>query len=327
MILLVTNKDDVTTDFIVNRLNKLRERYYRLNTEDLVTTVGVNLDISNNEYMLIDHRKNKVISLSSIKSVYYRRPGLPRMNDAFLSKGEVEFVGRELTYLLEGIYKILNDRFWISPVPSIREAENKIYQLLLARDIGLEIPKSLITTLQGNAVSFWHKVQEKCVIKPIKGGRVNNLDNPMVIFTSLITADDIGILDGVCECPTYLQNKVDKLADIRVTVVGERVFPAIIYSQEFQETTIDWRKGENIALRHEKVKIPSDIERKCIELTKRLNLHFGAIDFVLGKDSRYVFLEINPNGQWAWVEKRLGYDISGAIVNLLLKGASTYGNS
>ncbi len=327
MILIMTNKDDVTTDFIANRLNKIQEPYYRLNTEDLVSSVGVNLDIADDKYMLINHQNNQIINLSSIKSVYYRRPGLPEMSDASLSKGEVEFVSREVIYLLEGIYKILNDRYWISPVTSIREAENKIYQLLLARDIGFEIPKSLITTSRNKAVAFWHKVQGECVIKPIRNGRVDDPENPMVVFTSLITADDIGILDRVNDCPTYLQSQIDKLADIRVTVVGEQVFPAIIYSQEFQETTIDWRKGENARIRHEKTKLPSDIENKCIELTKRLNLNFGAIDLVLKKGNRYVFLEINPNGQWGWIEKRLGYDISGAIVDLLLKGALTYGNS
>lgn len=327
MILLITNKDDVTTDFIVNRLNKIGEPYYRLNTEDLVSSVGVNLDIGEDEYMLIDHQRNQKLILSSVKSVYYRRPGLPEMNVGSLSEGEVEFVGREVTYMLEGIYKILRDRFWISPVVSIREAENKIYQLLVARDIGFEIPRSLITTLRKNAEAFFDEVQGDCVIKPIRNGKVDDPGNPMVVFTSLITANNIGLLDGVKNCPTYLQSKVNKVADIRVTVVGKKVFPAKINSQEFEETTIDWRKGENAKIRHERIELPPEIENKCIELTKRLCLHFGAIDFVLDKGMRYVFLEINPNGQWGWIEKRLGYDISGEIVDLLLKGAQTYGNS
>ena len=146
----------------------------------------------------------------------------------------------------------------------------------------------------------------------------------MVIFTSSISADDLEILNNVNVCPTYLQSQIDKLADIRVTVVGEQVFPAIIYSQEFPETVIDWRRGENVKLRHEKTQIPLNLERKCIELIKRLNLHFGAIDFILEKGNRFVFLEINPNGQWGWIEKRLGYDISGALVNLLLEGVRAY---
>lgn len=321
MVLLITNKDDVTTDFIVNRLNKIGAKYYRLNTEDLMSSIGINFDIERNEYVLIDQEKNQNVDLSSVKSVYYRRPVLPKIKIGSLSEGENEFVIREIAYLLEGLYKILNDRFWISPVTSIREAENKIYQLLVARDIGLEIPVSLITTSQAKAETFLKQLKGNCVIKPIKNGKIDNHENPMVVFTSLITCGDIGLMDGVKNCPTYLQSKIEKVADIRVTVVGKKVFSTKIHSQEFEETMIDWRKGENTKIRHERIKLPPEIEVKCMELIDRLGLHFGAIDFVLDRDTRYVFLEINPNGQWGWIEKRLGYDISGEIVQLLLNGA------
>ena len=320
MILLITNKDDVTTDFVVNRLNEIEAEYYRLNTEDLVSSIGVNFDIYKNEYVLIDHKKNQNVSLSSVVSVYYRRPTLPQIRIESLSDGENEFVIREIAYVLEGLYKILDDRFWISPVSSIREAENKIYQLLVARDIGLEIPISLITTSQAKAESFLKHLKGNCVIKPIKNGKVGNHENPMVVFTNLLTHDDISLLDGVQSCPTYFQSRIEKTADVRVTVVGEKVFPAIIYSQEFKETMTDWRNGENANVRHERIELPPHIESKCIELVKFLGLNFGAIDFVLDKGMRYVFLEINPNGQWGWIEKRLGYNISAEIVQLLLRG-------
>jgi glutathione synthase/RimK-type ligase-like ATP-grasp enzyme len=319
MILLITNKDDVTTDFIVNHLNKVGANYYRLNTEYLLTSVSVNFDVYNNEYSLIDHKKNKIINLSVVKSVYYRRPVLPQIKIDSLSDGENAFIVREIAYLLEGLYKILDDRFWISQVSSIREAENKVYQLRLARKIGLEIPASLITTSRVKAEAFLEHFKGDCIIKPIKNGRIDNHKNPMVVFTSPITCDDISLLDGVKNCPTYFQNRIEKTADIRVTVVGEKVFSAIIYSQEFKETMIDWRNGENINIRHERIKLPSHIESKCIELINILGLNFGAIDFVLDKDMRYIFLEINPNGQWGWIEKRLGYNISSEIVRLLLK--------
>ena len=248
------------------------------------------------------------------------------MRMGFLSEGEAKFVSREITYALEGIYKILSDRFWISPVTAIREAENKIYQLLVAREIGFEIPKSLVTTIPHKAKTFLKELQGHCVLKPIRNGKVDDSENPKVVFTTLITADDTALLDGTNNCPTYLQNRINKVADIRVTVVGEQVFPAKIHSQEFEETMVDWRKGENAKVKHERIELPPEIEDKCIELTKRLGLHFGAIDFVLDRGMNYVFLEINPNGQWGWIEKRLGYDISGEIVALLLKGAQAHGN-
>jgi glutathione synthase/RimK-type ligase-like ATP-grasp enzyme len=238
-----------------------------------------------------------------------------------LSRGEVEFLYRETAYMLEGIYKILRDRCWISPIPSIREAENKVYQLLLAREIGFEIPKSLITTLQDKAEAFLSRSQGSCIIKPIKSGKVDDLENPKLVFTSLLHANNRDLLHDVNTCPTYLQNNIEKVADIRVTVVGRKVFAARINSQEYEETTIDWRKGDNSNITHERIQLPQDTEYMCLELTRRLGLRFGAIDLILDKRMGYVFLEINPNGQWGWIERRLGYDISGEIVNILLTEA------
>ncbi|MER2513408.1 MAG: MvdC/MvdD family ATP grasp protein [Nitrosomonas ureae] len=326
MILLITNKDDVTTDFVANRLNKIGELYYRLNSEELLSGVGVNLDIWKDEYALIDRQRNRQLRLADVKSVYYRRPGLPRIGTGSLSPGEANFIDKEIAYTLEGIYKILRDCFWISPVTLIREAENKIYQLRVAREVGFEIPRSLITTSPEEARCFFNDMEGYCVIKPIRSGKIDDPRAPMVVFTSSIADQDISLLDEVRQCPTYFQNRIDKVADIRVTVVGAQVFAAQIYSQENEETMIDWRKGANEILRHERIELPLEIREKCIELVKQLGLRFGAIDLVLCKNMRYVFLEINPNGQWGWIEKRLGYDISGAIVNLLLTGAQGDGN-
>lgn len=66
-----------------------------------------------------------------------------------------------------------------------------------------------------------------------------------------------------------------------------------------------------------KIKLPDAILNQCISLLKILNLRFGAIDFILDKNGNYIFLEINPNGQWAWIEKQTGYKISNEITNLL----------
>jgi glutathione synthase/RimK-type ligase-like ATP-grasp enzyme len=109
-----------------------------------------------------------------------------------------------------------------------------------------------------------------------------------------------------------------KKYDVRVIVVGKKVFTTLIHSQDNEETKTDWRNGENI-LEHTKAVLPKSIERKCIKLLKILKLQFGAIDFIMGKENNFIFLEINPNGQWARIEKQTGYKISDEIVNLLIK--------
>ncbi len=323
MILFLTNREDITTDIIINRLNSMKVPYYRLNTELLVDSVGFNFDICSNSYFLLDYSKNLKIDLNKIKSVYYRRPKIPEFNNGSLSENEKIFIKNETAYMIEGLYKILSNKFWLSPVFSIREAENKIYQLILAKKLGFEIPFSLITSIDKYARKFVEENKYDCIIKPIKSGLIGSVDNAKVVFTSAIKDEQIDSLYRVNKYPTFFQNRIHKQADVRVTIVGTKIFAAKIYSQEYEETKVDWRRGNNTKLKYEVYNLNNELTEKCLSLTRYLNLNYGAIDFVENEDGELIFLEINPNGQWGWIEKRLNYDISGEIIKLLIEGKIT----
>lgn len=312
-VLLITNKADITTDFVVRRLTENKISFYRLNTEDLLTKNTLNFNFKEGKFILTDIVTGLKIDLLGIKSVYYRRPLLPAFNEKGLTEGEQSFVLNEVTYWIEGLYKVLEKAYWISPVFSIREAESKIYQLIVAKELGLKVPDSLITNDPQDAIDFI-KASPR-IIKPIKTGLIDEKEGSKVIFTSIFNSPKE--IERIASCPTYFQDFIDKTADVRVTVVGNKVFPALILSQEFQETKVDWRIGENLELKYEQITLPKAIENLCVELTKRLGLNFGAIDFVKDKDGNFIFLEINPNGQWAWIERQLDYNISLEICNLL----------
>ena len=98
-------------------------------------------------------------------------------------------------------------------------------------------------------------------------------------------------------------------------MVGQNVFSAGVNSQTRESTKTDWRK-EKLEFFIED--IPVEIKEKCILLVKNLNLKFGAIDLIKDKNGNYIFLEINPNGQWAWIENETGLKISDSIINELL---------
>ncbi|MFW5795528.1 MAG: MvdC/MvdD family ATP grasp protein [Bacillota bacterium] len=319
MILIISNKEDITTDFLINKLNNYCIKYFRLNTDEILRSIALNFDFANNKYNIYDKNTDSVINLSDIKSVYFRRPKLPKISGN-LSTGEELFVKNEIKFTLEGLYKILDNKFWINNVYRIREAENKIYQLLFARKLGFSIPSSLISTVEKSTRDFIEKNNNNCIIKPIKSGLIQDDKDPKNIFTSLLSKKDIKNLDRVKFCPSYFQKNITKKADIRVTVVGKKIFAAKISSQEYKETSIDWRKGNNIRLDYNKIKLPAVIRNKCIDMTRNLGLTFSAIDLILNKKDEYIFLEINPNGQWAWIENRLGYSISSELINLLQKG-------
>jgi glutathione synthase/RimK-type ligase-like ATP-grasp enzyme len=319
MILIITNKNDVTTDLVINELNNRKENYYRFNTEELGVSVDVNFNLTQNTYFIADNKKRISVDLGEVKSVYYRRPELPDFKGIQLGEGEKQFWCNEIYYTLEGLYKILRDKFWVSPVFAIREAENKIYQIILAQELGFTVPSSLVTTIPNKAMAFIKNNSDNCIIKPIKAGLIKDRDNPQIIFTSKLGKSQINSLERVTNCPTYFQENIQKHADLRVTVVENQVFSAQINSQAYEETKIDWRNGENISLKYSSIELPITLRQKCLELTKRLSLTYGAIDFIFDENGEFIFLEINPNGQWGWIEKRLKLGICNAIVDSLTK--------
>ena len=142
------------------------------------------------------------------------------------------------------------------------------------------------------------------------------------MFTSQLEEADVKTINNKDSiCPSAIQPKLDKEMDLRVTVVGEKVFATAILSQFNKETEVDWRTWGTIAdveLPHERFKLPSSIESKCLQINDRLNLRFSCIDLVLTKSNEFYFLELNPNGQWAWIEELNLYPISNTIIDTLL---------
>ena len=176
----------------------------------------------------------------------------------------------------------------------------------------MTIPSTLISNHHDSVERFLK--QGKHIIKPVHNARIMDEKHPQIVYTSEITQ---AIKKEEAEFNiNYLQNKIEKRCDVRATFVRKKCFAVTIDSQRLEETCIDWRKGEHI-LQHTPIKLPRDIQTKCFRLMQRLNLDYGAIDFVLDKQGNYVFLEINPNGQWAWIEHLAGLPISKEIVKCL----------
>lgn len=312
-VLLLTNKDDITTDFIVKKLREKRIDFYRINTEEIGVSLQIVLNIGLGNYSLFEVNSGLEINLLSFDAVYFRRPEV-MVNTEKLTPGEANFVRGEFAYLLEGLYKILAEKRWLNTVDAIRIAENKVHQLLTAKKIGFSIPESLITNRPDAARCFSDEKGE-LIIKPLKSGLVEAGVEEGVIFTSKIRIDDSNA-HRINALPVFLQSHIKKKADVRVTVVGKRVFAALIHSQVSEEAIVDWRRSEK-PLAYEQIELPEEISNKCIQIAVELGLNFGAIDLIQCLDDSFLFLEINPNGQWAWIEKQLNYPISDEIVSYL----------
>ena len=123
-------------------------------------------------------------------------------------------------------------------------------------------------------------------------------------------------LSGLPLAPAIFQEEVSNECDVRVTVIGEKIFACEIYRTGTLASEIDWRKGQLTGNLIYKACEPPFPEM-CVELVKRMGLKFGAIDLIRDHDGQYWFMEINPNGQWGFVEENTGLPLSKAMAELL----------
>lgn len=304
MILIITHKEDFTADFVIDKLNKRRIKYHRFNCEDIDKEKYLFENTNGFSFQLND--------INSFYSVWFRRTKLPEL----LVKDESEklYLLGEYNALLDNIYFQLNTKKWLSHPKSVYQAENKIFQMCAARQIGFNVPDTVVTNQHSILKKFIIKHNNNVIVKPLSHGRIHQANDFKTIFTNKINSRIIDNLESYSLTPSIFQNYIDKEYELRITVVGDKVFSAKVDSQKHNETKIDWRKQK---LPFEKYSLSKELSDKCVELTRKLNLSFGAIDLIKTSNGEFVFLEINPNGQWAWLDMEADLNISDEIIRYL----------
>jgi hypothetical protein len=304
MVLVVTHKQDYTADYVINKLNDKQLLYYRFNTEDILAE---NIAITCNE-----ERARQLFGQCGFRAVWYRRTKMPELTG--VNGAEHAYLLGEIDSYLENILAVVPTGRWLSLPGAVQRAENKCLQLREAAALGWKIPRTLITCDASQIVEFY-KSNRQTIIKPLASGRVPDSDgNAKIIFSNLLRPEHMENISSFQLTPAIYQEYIEKEYELRVTVVDKQAFAAVVDSQRDRHTKVDWRRKR---IPFESYALPETEARRCIELTKRLNLSFGAIDLVKDKNGDYCFLEINPNGQWVWIETDTGLPISEAIINYL----------
>ena len=207
--------------------------------------------------------------------------------------------------------------------------ENKIHQLLLAQQLGFAVPETLITSEPSDVLAFYGDCRGRLISKKLVD-LVMSVDGvPLVPYTHVVAEHDLMRVDAVRHAPVLFQQQLDKQLELRVTVVGEQVFAAEIHSANDPRQAVDWRHYPtfDLARFYATHALPPQEQQRCRDLVQALGQCFGAIDLVLHPERGYVFLEINPNGQWGWIEEFTGMPIAAAFAELLLTLAEQHAAS
>lgn len=259
--------------------------------------------------------RGSTLDLRTVTSVWYRRPGDVRLPAPLLPQ-EARWLRVECEHALRALWATL-DAVWVSEPQRIREASLKLRQLALARELGLPVPRFVVTNDVARARDFLAAFPAGVVVKTLAQPSVLVEDRVALLYTHVVTATDAEQIETVRFGPTLLQEFVPKRLDVRVTVIGHRLFAVGIETHGVESARADLRAAEVYDLPHRPIDLPPAVGSACLALVDRLGLRFGAIDLLLAPDGRFVFLEINPNGQWYWLEEAAGVPLTRALCDPL----------
>lgn len=250
----------------------------------------------------------KKIDLGACRAGWWRRPQ-PFTLQQGISPEFVAFTHTECYEAVAGLWPALG-LVWVNPPHLDEVAHHKPYQLAVASKIGLPIPRTVITNDPDSARKFIDELGAgRTVYKTFLASEECWRE------TRIVRDEEVGMLDKVRLAPVIFQEHVPAVADIRVTVVGNRMFAtAVVPAPGGYE--VDYRM-DIAGARFESTELPAEVEQKIHALMKRLGLVYGAIDLRQTPDGTYVFLEVNPAGEWLFVEERTHQPITDAMAELL----------
>ncbi|PYI94413.1 MAG: hypothetical protein DME97_02870 [Verrucomicrobia bacterium] len=316
MILIISNKWDVTVDFVVLELQKRKHSYVRLNTEDLVSNrVLINApDIS----ITFENERHRIDLVRDVGAVWNRRPGFPFDEISKTdrpSQGVQLFITDQWRMLRYGLTAAA-DIAWVNPPDAELRAESKVHQLVLARKLGFAVPETLFTNDPDAIRAFASRRDGRVIAKAMYTPLIEEEDQDRFIFTSKLEMPCAKDDASIALCPFIVQERITPKTDYRVTVIGDVVIAARIESNSGRSVDLDWRTQKD-GLSFVECKLPPRIAALCNSYVKASGLFFGAIDLV-ERDDTFFFLEINPNGEWGWLQKPMGLPIAERLCDLLV---------
>jgi glutathione synthase/RimK-type ligase-like ATP-grasp enzyme len=264
------------------------------------------------------HRGQNV-ELDEVTAAWYRRPS-PRQADPALANAECrDYAAAETRAFVGDLWNSLACRWVPGPLAVFRRAEMKLSQLTAATALGFELPPTLVTNSPRDFFDFYRAHDGNLISKlPSATFLKDSFDRRFGRYTERVRYRDLAHAESIRSSPMIFQAYVEKRLELRVTIVGAQVFAAAIHSQATNQTKEDWRRMDPSHTPYTAHSLPPEIAERCVALVRRLGLTYGAIDLILTPDGRHVFLEINPNGQYLWVERATGLPISEAICDQLM---------
>ncbi|MBB1254162.1 ATP-grasp ribosomal peptide maturase [Streptomyces sp. OF3] len=311
-VLVLAGRFDPTADLVIEELNRRAVPVFRADMADFPLRLALAASLSGKGWHGTLDTDRRTLDLAAVRSVYYRRPTRPRFPDA-MSPEARRVAEREARLGFGGLLSALPCR-WLPPPGKAADAEYKPLQLHVAAESGLKVPRTLITNEPHAAKRFAESVAGPIIHKPFSHVRGIVNDRTAAVYASVVTPDVLTNPD-VATTAHLFQAWVPKEYEVRLTAVGQEMFAAEIHADS-ENGHIDWRSDYG-SHRYAVCEPPDSVRNGVLRMLRRLELPYGAFDFVVTPEGDWYFLEVNPSGQFGFVEQATGLPITAAIADYL----------
>lgn len=316
-VLVLTHEEDAHAFSVIKYLEGLGVDYFLVVTEHLFRDYKIHFRSDKMLYTLED--KAREIILDSSWNIWNRRLMNPDTNKG-MPKDLANLVIDECEKTWDGLLMAHQGKVVNRP-QNHYSANNKLDQLKFALGQGIYVPDTIVTTDPEQVKTFYAKHNGRICFKLQRGAVVRTPEGDKVVYTNMVTEENMKRVSSVASCPSLFQKYIPKDFEVRVISTDGVSIGIAIHSQDSDSegSRIDYRRYDLDKVKYHEVELPEEVQRFCASMLQHYGLHYGAYDFIKSKDGRYVFLELNPNGQWLWLEEQSGVNLTKQIAENLIE--------
>jgi glutathione synthase/RimK-type ligase-like ATP-grasp enzyme len=308
-VLIISSPDDVHAQAVMTALAVRREpevELLDLSGFPRSLTLSMAFEDGKRQFAL-GRPGGKTLDLDRVHAVWWRRPQPFVLPEAMTDAAHRRFAMSEAMTAFQGLYQSM-DAVWVNEPLRDAAASHKPFQLTLARRIGLEIPPTLMTNDPDAATAFWQRHEGEVIYKQFLALPETWRE------TRRLRPQEADLAAAVRWAPVIFQRYVEAEADIRVTAIGNELFAA---AADVRTASYPTDVRLNLDVAYTAHRLPESVAAQLRRMMNELGLRYGAIDLRLTPEGRYVFLEVNPAGQFLYIEQATGQKIAAALAALL----------
>jgi glutathione synthase/RimK-type ligase-like ATP-grasp enzyme len=260
------------------------------------------------------------VSAEDIAVIWYRKPEKPVAHPELTDPAARECSEEEYKELLRSFYGFFPRAKWVNDYWQMQKYGVKANQIWIAKEVGLSVPETLITN-DIAAVRELGSRHAEIITKSMYYAGFGWDSGQYGCFTYILSPDEYDKITSkeLSYAPAIFQQRINKVQELRVTVIGEEVIACEIQTVPSTVENIDWRIEGVDELPHRVVDIPEPIAARLKKMLKTMGLNFGAFDLIVDETGTYYFIEVNPNGQYYWMEILVGAPLTEAMVSLIIR--------